>query len=342
MAGGTERKKITQADVARCANVSQSMVSYVLNDSGTVTIPLGTRQRILDAIEELGYIPNRVARSLRTHKTYTIAGVIPDITNPFYPAFEQGIQEVAEARGYDLIVYNTGGEAERERKCLQSLQQGRVDGVVAVLFHLRSRDLKVLLDGGVSVVRLETNKRETRLEFPLDNVYVDNTLAARSAVGYLVERGHTRIGMLSGERGPGDRRVLGYRQALEETGLPVEEDLMSAGEFTEHGGYWAMKKLIGLPHPPTAVFAANDMMALGALMAAREAGFSVPDDVALMGFDDTPSTRLVSPPLTTVSQFQDQLGRRATEMLFERIDGVAPEGGRYEQMPYKLIIRGSA
>lgn len=336
-------KKPTQADVARVAGVSQAMVSYVLNDSPTVSVPLVTRQRILDAIDGLGYVPNNNARSLRTSRTHTIAGVIPDITNPFYPAFERGIQEVAEARGYDLIVYNTGGSLERERKCLRSLQQGRVDGVVAVFFHLTARDLGVLLERDVAVVRLEAKKREAaEFELPLDNLSVDNVEAACVAVEYLIGRGHDRIAMIAGRGGPGSTRTLGYRRALEKHGIPVDEALIRDGDFNENGGYGISRELLATSPRPTAVFAANDMMAMGALRAIREADLEIPGDVALVGFDDTPWTRLVTPPLTTVTQFQEKLGHRAAEMLFERLDGEAPEGGRHEEMPYELIRRGSA
>src|SRR5262245_56230237 len=140
------RRRPTQADVARHAGVSQTTVSHVLNQSGTIAVPEETRQRILAAVEALGYIPDRTARSLRTRKTYTIASIIPDITNPFYPAFERGIQDIANQHGYDLITYNTDGVAEKELRCLASIQQGRVDGVIVVLFHLSARDLLPLLD----------------------------------------------------------------------------------------------------------------------------------------------------------------------------------------------------
>jgi LacI family transcriptional regulator len=337
------KRKPTQADVARLAGVSQALVSYVLNDNPMISIPAHTRQRILDAIDELGYVPDGAARSLRTRKTYTIAGIIPDITNPFYPAFERGIQESAESHGYDLIVYNTGSIAERERRCLRSVQQGRVDGVIAVLFHVTARDLVPLMNRGIAVVRLEARKKKAReYELPLDNLYVDNIAAARDVVRYLIGRGHTRIGMLDGIQGPGRARVLGYRQALAEHRLPVDEALIRDGDFKEDGGYRAMDELLELSPRPTAVFAANDMMAMGALVAVREAGLAIPRDVALVGFDDTPASRLVTPPLTTVTQFQERLGRRAAEMLFERLDGRAPEHGRYEEMPYELILRGSA
>ena len=344
MAKATPRvKKPTQSDVAKRAGVSQATVSYVLNDNPVFSVPVETRQRILDAVDELGYIPNGAARSLRTRKTYTIASVIPDITNPFYPAFERGVQESAESHGYDLIVYNTSGIAEKERRCLRSVQQGRVDGVIGVFFHLTARDLVALLEQGIAVVRLEAMKKEaSEYDLPLDNLYVDNVAAARTAVDYLIGRGHIRIGMLDGQRGPGRARVLGYHQALAEHGIAVDQNLIRDGDFREDGGYRAMRELLGLSPRPTAVFAANDMMAMGALLAVREAGLLVPWDVALAGFDDTPITKLVTPSLTTVTQFQEELGRRAAEMLFERLAGTVPEHGRNEEMPYELIVRESA
>jgi LacI family transcriptional regulator len=336
-------KKPTQGDVAARAGVSQAMVSYVLNDNPVFSVPAETRQRILDAVDYLGYIPNGTARSLRTRKTYTIASIIPDITNPFYPAFERGVQESAESYGYDLIVYNTSGVAEKERRCLRSVQQGRVDGVIGVFFHITARDLVALLVRGIAVVRLEAKKKEaSNNDLPLDNLYVDNVAAARTAVDYLIGRGHARIGMLDGQRGPGRARVLGYHQALAQHGIAVDEDLIRDGDFREDGGYCAMRELLGLSPRPTAVFAANDMMAMGALLAVREAGLMVPRDVALAGFDDTPITKLVTPSLTTVTQFQEELGRRAAEMLFERLAGTVPEHGRNEEMPYELIVRESA
>jgi len=157
----------------------------------------------------------------------------------------------------------------------------------------------------------------------------------------LIGRGHTRIGVLNGQRGPGRERVLGYRQALAEHGITVDESLIRDGDFKEDGGYMAMRELLTLSPRPTAVFAANDMMAMGALLAVREAGLLIPQDVALVGFDDTPVTRLVTPSLTTVTQFQERLGRRAAEMLFERLDGAVPGHGRFEEMPYELIVRES-
>ncbi len=329
--------------MARLASVSQATVSYVLNGKAAISVPEATRRRIMGAVDELGYVPNGAARSLRTQRTSTIAAVIPDITNPFYPAFERGVQEMAEAGGYDLIVYNTGGVAEKERRCVRSLQQGRVDGVVAVFFHLKAEDLRPLLERNVALVRLEAVKRgASSLDLPFDNLYVDNVAASRAAVEHLIRRGHERVGMIHGGSGPGQARLAGYRAALAAHGLPVDEALVLDGDFTADGGHDAMQGFLVGPYPPTAVFAANDVMAMGALVAMREAGLGVPGDVAVVGFDDIPVARLITPRLTTVAQFQENLGVRAAEMLLERLDGAAPEHGRSEEMPYELIVRESA
>jgi LacI family transcriptional regulator len=319
------------------------MVSYVLNDHPSVSVPSETRRRILDAVEELGYVPNSAARSLRTRKTMTIAAIIPDITNPYYPAFNRGIQDVAETRGFDVVTYNTDGDLAKERKAIRSVQQGRVDGAIFNLFHLGPEDLRPLVEMGLAAVvmaRIDLSWTESGI----DMLIVDNASAARAAVGYLIDRGHTRIGMVAGIVGtpPREGRVEGYRQALADHHIPLDEILIRAGDYTEAGGYEGMQELLKLSPRPTAVFAANDLMAMGALVALREAGIRVPDEMAIVGFDDIPAARLVHPPLTTVAQFPERLGKRAAEMLFERLGGTAPREGRRDIRECELIIRETA
>ncbi len=334
------RKRPTQSDVARLARVSQPVVSYVL--SGNPLAPVGseTRQRVLAAIDQLGYVPDATARSLRTRKTFTIAGIIPDITNPFYPAFERGIQDIVEREGHVLIAYNTDGDREKEARCVRSAL-GRVDGIIGVFFHLTADDLRPLLERRVALVRLEPSIQETG-PLPLDNLYVDNAAAAREIVTYLIERGHRRIGMIVGRGGPRQPRFLGYRQALREYGIAVDPALVRETDFDDGGGYEAMRELLRTAAAPSAVFAANDLIAMGALIALREARVEVPDEIAIAGFDDIPAARLVQPPLTTIAQFPERLGRRAAEMLFDRLAGRAPAGGRCDVMPYELVVRKSA
>lgn len=332
------KRRVTQGDVAKKANVSQAMVSYIVNDNKSVTIPDETRQRVLDVMDELGYFPNITARRLRSSKTYTIAGIIPDITNPFYPAFERGIQDVANRHNYDLVMYNTDGTLEREQKCLRSMLQGRVDGIVSVFFHIHAKQLTPLIDQGLSIVRLEGIPKNIG-KLPIDNIYIDNISASQSAVDYLIERGHSRIGMLTSDEGPARFREIGYRKALDTHGITYAKELLSSGEYSEGGGYQAMIRLLSLDNPPSAVFAANDLMAMGAMVAIREANLHIPNDVAIIGFDDIPTAKLVYPALTTVAQFQRNLGQRAAEMLMERLNGNGPEHGRSFEMPYEIIIR---
>jgi len=341
MDGPIRRRRVTQLDVARLANVSQAMVSYVLNESTQVTVPRETWQRIQDAMTTLGYVPNRAARNLRTSKTFTIGCVIPDIANPFYPAFVRGIQDVVDRYEYDVVLYNTDGLPSREEKAMLSLLQGRVDGVIGVFFHSNSRDLSRLLTQHIALVRLEATPKRAG-ELPLDNIYVDNIAASRHAVGYLVERGYQRIAMLADQPGPGAPRVVGYREALVACGRTVPDSYVQIGAFTVEGGAESMRRLLELVPPPDAVFAANDLMALGAMVACKSRGLRVPADVAVMGFDDIPTGQMVSPALTTVSQFQSRLGQRAAELLFERIEGKAPAVGRSIEMPFEIVVRESA
>lgn len=334
------RKKATQADVARVVGVSQATVSYVLNNQPAAGIATETRRRILDVAGQLGYVRDGLARSLRTGRTLTVASVIPDITNPFYPGFQRGIQNVTDARGYDLILYNTDGQPEQERRALRSLLERRVDGAVLVLFHLGARALRDLLDGGTAVSRL-TARRPKDGAFSLDSVYLNNEAAARAATAHLLARGHRRIAHIRGGSGPGPARARGYRLALAEAGVPPVPGYEVGADFTLEGGRDAARALLALPEPPSAVFAANDLMALGALGALREAGRRVPQDVAVVGFDDLPAAALVTPALTTVTQPQQRLGERAAELLFDRLSGRATGGARNEEAPFELIVRAS-
>ena len=334
--------KPKQSDVARLAGVSQTTVSQVLNNAAAFSVPQETRQRVIDAVSQLGYIPNGLARSLRTQKTSTIASVIPDIANPFYPALERGIQDVAEARGHDLIVYNTDGEPDKERRCLDSLLRGRVDGVVGVFFHLSVADLQRLQARNIAAVLLEEPGIGGAPSADVDRVYVDNAKAAHAAVAYLLAQGHRKISMLSGPPGTLTSRTGGYVQALRGHPQAAEPHIIVTPGFTETCGHDGMQRALQRSPLPDAVFAANDLMAMGALRALRKAGVRVPDDLALFGFDDIPVARLLTPALSTVSQFQEQLGRRAAELLFERMENPEVGAGRSEELPFELMIRDSA
>lgn len=334
------RKKPTQFDVARAANVSQTTVSLVINNPETASVPAETRNKVLDAIQALGYVRNSTARMLRTSRTFTLAAIIPMITNPFYPAFVSGIQETAEDNGYEVITYNTHGSQERETRYLQSVQEGRVDGVIGVFFYTHARDLLPLLEKNIAVVRLEVRPRKAG-DWPLDNIFVDNRQAAYQAVAYLVSKGYTRIAMITGPAGPRDARREGYLQALQTCTPALSPEVEEVADYNEMGGYQGVQALLA-HRRPDAIFAANDLMAIGAMQAIRDAGLRIPQDIAIVGFDDIPAARLISPALTTIHQDQEGMGRKAAQLLIERLEGRAPDHGLNIEMAFELKIRESA
>jgi len=342
MTASSPRRPV-QADVARLAGVSQTVVSYVLNETHVVSIAPETRQRVRDAIRQLGYVPNGTARSLRTRKTSTIACVIPDITNPFYPAFERGVQDVADDHDYDFVAYNTDGIRTKELRCLRAVQRARADGLIATPFQLTADDFAPLIEGGVPVVVF--GEMTSAPETPrFDYLFVDDEAAAAELVAYLLDRAYLPLGMIKESRRflRREGRLAACRRLLTERGQLREELVARGDDPTEAGGYAAMRELLTRSPRPRAVFATNDMMAIGALVAIREAGLRVPEDIAVAGFDDITVARLLNPPLTTVAQFPEQLGRRAAEMLFERLEGSVTGDGRRVEMPYELMVRSSA
>jgi LacI family transcriptional regulator len=335
------RKKPTQFDVAHQAGVSQTTVSLVLNNPETTSVPAEPREKVQQAIRSLGYMPNNAARVLRTARTFTLACVIPMITNPFYPTFVSGIQEEAESNGYEVITYNTHNSAEKEKQILLHLQQGRVDGVIGVFFHTHARELEPLFHMNIPVARLEVRKHSGG-DLPLDNVYVDNAAAAREATAYLVRRGCQRIAMVTGFFGPREARREGYLQALAEAGPEYKPLIVETSQYDETGGAEGMRQLLVNPQQPDGIFAANDLMAIGVIQAARAAGMHVPVDLAVVGFDDIPAAALVTPALTTIRQFQLEMGRQAAKLVIARLAGQAPESGQMVEMPFELVVRESA
>ena len=224
-------RRPTQEDVAKLAGVSQSAVSQVLNQSD-LAIPEETRRRVLDVIDQLGYVPNKFAQGLRAQKTYTIASIIPDITNPFYPAFQRGIQSVTNQHGFDLIVYDTDEKEENERRSLRSLVSAGVDGAIVSLFHHGPEHLQPLIEQNIPVV-LWNSSTTLNENLVIDTLFVDNVAMANNSVSYLIEKGHTRIGMLTGLENspPAQFRIRGYRKALTEYSLPIEESLVKGRRF---------------------------------------------------------------------------------------------------------------
>ena len=210
--------RVTQREVAQAAGVSQATVSIVLGGAQGHSIPPDTFERVIQVANKLGYVPNRYAQALKTNRTMTIACVVPDVANPFYPSLVRGIQSVADAAGYDVIALNTDGLAAREKRFLDWSLRGMIDGVVGVFFTIKAPDFAAVAEAGIGIVRIETSaKSQGRL--PIDNLFVDNVAAAAAATRYLIERGHRRIAMIAGIGGPQGNRVSGHLQALKQAGL---------------------------------------------------------------------------------------------------------------------------
>jgi Transcriptional regulators len=329
-------RRATQKDVASRAGVSQATVSMVLGGGSSASLPPETVERIQAAARELGYVANSVAQALKTRRTMTLACVVPDITNPFYPALIRGVQKTAQAQGYDVITLNTDGTAANERHFLDWALRGRVDGIVGVFFTLRAADLALLLDNSIAIVRVESS-RKTGGRLPIDDIFVDSRAAATQVVKHLIARGHRRIAMAAGVGGPQGVRVEGYRDALAEANL--EPLVVIEASFTEGAGFEAANAILDSGFRPSAIFAANDLMAIGVMRALRERTLRVPEDVAVVGFDNISAAPLVTPPLTTVTQFQDRMGERAAELLIERLRGERDGDGIALEMPFELIER---
>ncbi|WP_267548870.1 LacI family DNA-binding transcriptional regulator [Rhizobium rhizogenes] len=329
--------RATQKDVARAAGVSQATVSMVLSGGGA-SIPAETWERITKAAKDLGYVPNRFAQALKTSRSMTIACIVPDITNPFYPSLIRGIQSIADGLNYDVITVNTDGTPERERHFLDWARQGRVDGVIGVFFTLKAKDFSPLLEAGVPVVRIESSKKRGG-DIPVDDIYVDSRAAAQAVTEYLLGLGHKRIALVAGRGGPQAHRIEGYRTALVGFGHP--DHVVIDDEFSEMGGIRAAENILEGKFQPTAIFAANDLMAIGVMQSLRERRIRIPEDIAVVGFDDISAAKLVTPTLTTVAQFQWKMGERAAQTLMDRLRGEKTGAGTAVEMPFDLIVRGS-
>lgn len=339
---GSRPRRPTQADVARRAGVSQALVSYVLNGS-PVTLPDATRRRVLDAMDELSYVPHGGARALRLDRTMTLALVIPDITNPFYPAVERGLQDSAEAAGYQLVTYNTDGVAEKERKALRSIRETRADGAVIYDFHLGLEDYRSLLDAGTWLAMVVSTPGKVG-DLPIDHLTVGVAQGVELITRYLIDRGYTPLGTIAGslDSAVGRDRFEAFTAACAAASLEVSPDHVVEADFTYLGGRDAMAKIIRSGHVPRAIFAANDLMALGALEACHAAGLRVPGDVAIAGFDDIEASRMVTPALTTVIQPGRWMGQEVGRLLLDRLSGDRDAAVRDVQVTLELAVRDSA
>jgi DNA-binding LacI/PurR family transcriptional regulator len=333
------RERVTIRDVARCANVSPTTVSHVL--SGRRAVAPTTKERVYRAVRDLGYRPHATARSLRTSRTQLAALAVPDITNPFYPSMMRGMADELAGHGYRVMVHNTDGEREQELEVLDTLTDGSVDGAVLFAFHLTDRDLRPVSDSGVPLVVLGMAERASGV---VDMVTSDDRSGMDQATRHVLGLGRHPLGFLGG---PADApmtksRLDGFRAAHHSMSRRVEPRLITAADFTTAGGAEAARRLLGEAGAPRGIVCANDLMAIGALQAATELGFRVPDDVAIVGFDDIEAASLVRPRLTTVSNRAREHGQVCARLLLDRLAGEYSGAGRTVMIPTDLVLRESA
>ncbi len=339
-------KQPTQIDVAHRAGVSRATVSYVLNGvtNGKVPISDETRRRVLEAIEELGYVPDARARALRSGDTKTLGLIIPDIRNPHFWETAEGIEQEARDAGYHLLLSNIALKHEYANEIFKDLSHRRIDGLILMGgFTVASEEAHDSLDRffkrHLPIVEISDHYS---VHYEVDRVSSNYYEATTEAVSYLLSLNHRRIGLLFGVAMPelARDRLQPYQESLAAAGLAVEEELIVKCGPTIEDGYQGTLRLLELPQIPTAVVAINDLLAIGAMRAISEAGLRIPEDISLLGYDDIPMAKYLSPSLTTVSKDIVSLGRAAVKLLLARIQ--QPERPYHtERRPARLIIRES-
>jgi LacI family transcriptional regulator len=332
---GRIKATVTIRDVAKAAGVSVSTVSRVLNDKDDVAPE--TYSRVKAVIEEMGYASNLAAKSMRSRATNVVGLIMPDVGDPFSIEVMKGVNRAIAPLDYDLIVYTTGDFkkntwADNQRRFVALLNNSITDGVVVVTPSATD------FPTAAPVVAVDPNRASP----DLPAVIATNHIGALSAMEYLIGLGHRRIGFIGGRTDlqSGIQRRQGYEDALRQAGLPVDPDLIQDGDFTTETAVFCARRLLSLPDPPTAIFAANDQSAFGVVSTARELGAEIPDDLSVVGFDNIPDAAYSQPALTTVDQFVAEMGYAAVELLMNLMQGNLQDSNQIT-VSTQLVIRDS-
>lgn len=321
-------------DVAKAAGVSTASVTRYLAGQR-----IRSEEAVRRAIEELGYRPSLVARSLKSGRHQSIGVIVPDISNPFFAALVKGIEREVRPHGLQVILGNSDEDAEREEALVRELAQ-RTDGLIMAPLSENDEIPDLLAQAGHPLVFVD---RETSSGPDVDRVLVDNTAGIRQAVDHLVGLGHTRIATISGrvDSTPGRMRHEAFLAAMAGHGIDVDPTLVRRGDFREESGRLHMADLWRLPQRPTAVVVANNLMTAGALVALGALGVRVPDELSVVGFDDLPLATLLDPPLTVVSRPDVEEGAAAARLLVERLHAAEHVPTAHVTLPVELLVRGS-
>ncbi|MBN9074424.1 MAG: LacI family DNA-binding transcriptional regulator [Rhizobiales bacterium] len=326
-------------DVARVTGVSTATVSRVLAGIHGATSP-ATAAAVRKAARDLGYVMNGLAAGLRSQKTRTVGLVLADVSNPFFGQLTSGVESTLSSAGYGVVLVNTNNAADEERRLVHLLIEKQVDALIVAPSVVSSDHIERAMQLGLKVVLVDSDLPD----LAVDCVVIDNAAIADKVTSYLVELGHSRIGIVTGNLAAAfDRaRLEGYRQALDRHGIPADDALQICGDLNFDGGRMAVGELLKLPEPPSAIFATNNLMTVGSLVAITEAGLSAPDDISLVGFDDLEWYRIVRPPITTVRQPAYEMGRAAAGRLLELLARKGAVKPKKQVLEADLIVRGSA
>jgi LacI family transcriptional regulator len=327
----------TIKDIALMAGVSTATVSYVIN--GTRFVSPELRDRVLTAVAQLDYRPNAVAQSLRQKRTRTIGLIIPDNSNPFFAEVAKGVEDAGYDAGVSVMLCNSDGKFDRELRYLQLLRDKQVEGVIVIATTPRVDHLSGIVERLIPAVVFYRNVPQ----FNVDTLVVDNFGGGCLATRHLIELGHTRIACVAPASidSPSSLRVSGFRHAIKEAGLRIDESLIYHGDNRFAGGRAGVEHLLATGQSFTAIFAGNDVMAVGAIRRLQESGRSVPDDVSVVGFDGIALGDYVSPSLTTVNQPRYEAGQTALRLLLERIEDSYIGPPRAIELETELVIRES-
>ncbi len=323
-------------DVAKKAGVSITTVSYVLTGKRFVSEDL--QKRVRNAMKEVGYRPNKLARSLRVGKTDTIGLIIPDSSNLFFAEFSRHIEDIGFANHYTVILCNSDDNPVKQNEYLDVLITKQVDGIIFTSVNNAKSDIQILFDANIPFVIVDRDDGMNA-----DTVLVDNFAGGYEAASYLISLGHTKIACITGPSAvnPSANRYKGFLKALDENGIRIPNDYVKSGDFRYMSGEQAMTKLLNLPDPPTAVFVCNDMMAIGAIRAIQLANLKVPNDISVIGFDNIPISDAISPALTTIAQPINEIAEKAMSILFSRMQGEAVSSFERVILKTKLVVRDS-
>lgn len=323
------------SDVAKKASVSPATVSRVLRQPDLVNKK--TREKVLRVIDELNYKPHMIASQFRTQETKTILVIVPDITRPFFSEVLRGIEHTAVKNGYQVILGDTENNIEREKEYVELMYKKQADGVLLLTARMDSKSLKQLADAFPMVLACEYVD-----ELDIPTVSIDNISGARKLTDHLINAGHKKIAYISGPMNVilSRDRLRGFQQAMAQYDLPVDPSYIQEGDYEIESGYNQMVKLLALEDPPTAVFVFNDEMALGTIKAVQDHGLKVPEDIAVVGFDNLKMATIFSPQMTTIDQPKYEIGQRATDMLLTLMKGGSLKKKKIV-MKDELIIRES-